>query len=370
MSPAPQSNQHHRLVVPAFTVTSPAPDSRGLNGFAHQCHPANSPYNGSPALAPMGPRTGMYPDGEPAQTASANRPGRRIAGPSQRPAASYSPAPLPTQLPSQSLAQSGVAELAMSSPGVPQSVGSQQAPRRPPPGFGSRSGFLEAYPSPGPAGNQDMSSHAAGSYGQPNQAPSAYHEALHALTDRHTAAATTHAMPDRQPQTVSHRMISDSGSPLDAAQHRPNPPVPYYMPAQQVSSDTSSELQAEPNAHVSMKLALLEMHHKASPAHINHKRSFICLHGHRPSLCDLPSMQVAFGGAIPLSMEQTNQALSDQLRRLLNIGQSPASEVAPAAQSASEHVSGVYMSRGRQPHHYHEHWHMCMHHSVTFPSQS
>ena len=243
MSPAPQSNQQHRLVVPAFTVTSPATDRRGLNGFAHQPPQANSPYNGSPALGPVGLRTGMYPDGEPAQTAPAYGPGRRTTGPSQRPAASFSPAQMPLQLPSQSIGQSGVAQLAMSSSGVSQSAGSQQAPRRPPPGFGSRSGFLEAFPSPGAVGNREMSSHAAGPYGQPNQAPSAYHEALHALTDRHTAAAATLPTAE-QPQTGSHRTVNDGASSAGAPRPRPMPSVPYYMPAQQVSSDASSSLQA------------------------------------------------------------------------------------------------------------------------------
>ncbi len=56
---------------------------------------------------------------------------------------------------------------------------------------------------------------------------------------------------------------------------------------------------------------------------------------------------------------------------MLKIGQSPAHGAAPAAHSASEHVSGAYMSRGRLPHHHLAHCDcLSLHHRLPMPKNS
>lgn len=213
---------------------SPANDSRGPSGLAHRSDPASSPSYGSPASTTPGTMKCVYPGGQPAQTASASRPGRRITAPFQGQAPSTGTAQLPSQLPSQSIAQSGMAQHARSSPGMSQPAGTGRAPGRPPPGFGSKLGYPDASTCPSLAAKQHMMSQTAGPHTQPNHAGNAYQAALHALTDRQPAATATQTMLDRQPQTPA--ITVDSASTADLDKHRVAASVPYYLPAQQVPS--------------------------------------------------------------------------------------------------------------------------------------
>lgn len=169
--------------------------------------------------------------------AAATRPGRRMTEPKHGspPGLGAAQLPLP-QLPSQSIAQSGAAQHARSSPAMPQSAGSGQDSRRPPPGFAPRSGYLDAGLSPSLPGIQHARSHVASPYIQPAQARDAHQAALRALTNNNSAAAAILAMPERQPQTAAGQSTENSASSADAIRHRPTAAVPYYMPAQQVSS--------------------------------------------------------------------------------------------------------------------------------------
>ena len=169
--------------------------------------------------------------------AAATRPGRRMTEPKHGspPGLGAAQLPLP-QLPSHSIAQSGAAQHARSSPAMPQSAGSGQDSRRPPPGFAPRSGYLDAGLSPSLPGIQHARSHVASPYIQPAQARDAHQAALRALTNNNSAAAAILAMPERQPQTAAGQSTENSASSADAIRHRPTAAVPYYMPAQQVSS--------------------------------------------------------------------------------------------------------------------------------------
>ncbi len=180
-------------------------------------------------------------------SAAATRPGRRITEPKHSPAPVLGAGQLPMpQLPSQSIAQSGAAQHARSSPAMSASAGSGQDPRRPPPGFAPRSGYLDAGLSPSLPGNQHTRSHTASPYIQPTQAKDAHQAALRALTDRKSAAASILAMPEQEPHAAARPTTENSASTADASKQRSTAPVPYYMPAHQVSFPISSDLQAAP----------------------------------------------------------------------------------------------------------------------------
>ena len=168
-----------------------------------------------------------------------------VPGPLQSPTPTPGAAQPARQLPSQSIAQSGAAQRDRSSPATSQPAGSVQPPRRPPPGFGSRSGNPDAGASPSLAGSQRTSSSAAASpYMQPPHHGDDLQRVRRELAAlRNDVAALTQATPDGQPQAPSSRIMQKSASSANAAASRPAASVPYYMPAQQVSLHSTSDVQ-------------------------------------------------------------------------------------------------------------------------------
>ena len=135
----------------------------------------------------------------------------------------------PAQLPSASIAQSGVAQLDMSSLGIAQSPRSGQGYRRPPPGFAARSGDSDVGSSP---------AFASGS-GNPNASPQTqssqhalHHEAAENALMQRFVAARDHAA-DSQYQQAPIRVTQDGDARGSAAQHRQAAPVPHHIQSQQ-----------------------------------------------------------------------------------------------------------------------------------------